>query len=86
MHLFLMYGTFRASTLLPTVMTLRGIKVAPHGIVVGVVSAMMIGLPIFGYGNIKGISIYKTTGSLLTVILSGVIALAVTVKRGVDHG
>ncbi len=84
--LFLMYGTLRASTLLPTILTLKGIRLAPEGIVAGVISAMLIGLPVFGYGNIKGIAICKTAGSLLTVILSGAVALAVIRKRGEDHG
>lgn len=85
-HLFLMYGTLRASTLLPTVLTLRGVRLTPRGIVVGIVSAMAIGLPVFGYGNLKGIAICKTAGSLLTVILSGAVALAVSRRGGVNHG
>lgn len=85
-HLFLMYGTLRASTLLPTIFTLKGIRLAPQGIVAGVITAMAIGLPVFGYGNINGIAIYKTAGSLLTVFLSGAVALAVTRKRGENHG
>ncbi len=85
-HLFLMYGTLRASTLLPTVLTLKGIKLAPQGIVAGVIIAMGIGLPVFGYGNIRGIAIYRTAGSLLTVLLSGAVALIVTQKRGEYHG
>lgn len=85
-HLFLMYGTLRASTLLPTVLTLKGVRLAPRGIVTGVIVAMMIGLPVFGYGNISGIAVYKTTGSLLTVLLSGVVAIVVTRKRGECHG
>ena len=90
-HLFLMYGTLRASTLLPTILTLKGVGLAPQGIVAGVivammVSAMLIGLPVFGYGNIKGIASCKTVGSLLAVILSGVVALAVSRKRGGSHG
>lgn len=84
-HFFLMYGTLRASTLLPTIFTLKGIRMAPRGIAAGVITSMMIGLPVFGYGNIKGNAIYKTIGSLLTVILSGAVALAVTGKRGEDH-
>lgn len=85
-HLFLMYGTLRASTMLPTVLTLKGAKLAPQGIVAGIISAMVIGLPVFGYGNIRGIAIYKTAGSLLTVILSGAVTLAVSGKRGASHG
>ena len=85
-HLFLMYGTFRASTLLPTVFTLRGIKLVPRGIVAGILLSMAVGLPVFGYGNVQGIAVYKTAGSLLTVILSGAVALALSRKRGVGHG
>lgn len=85
-HLFLMYGTLRAATLLPTIFTLKGIELKPQGIVAGIISALIIGLPIFGYGNIQGIAVYKTAGSLLTVILSGVVALAVSRKRGVRNG
>lgn len=85
-HLFLMYGTLRAATLLPTVFTLGGVKLKPHGIMAGIVSALIIGLPVFGYGNIQGIAAYKTAGSLLTVILSGAVALAVSRMRGVNHG
>ncbi len=85
-HLFLMYGTLRASTLLPTVLTLKGVRLKPQGVAAGIISAMAIGLPVFGYGNIKGIAAYKTTGSLLTVILSGGIALAASRKRGENHG
>lgn len=74
-HLFLMYGTLRAATLLPTVFTLKGLKMSPTGIVGGIVASLLIGLPIFAYGNINGIAIYKTMGSLITVILSGTVAL-----------
>lgn len=85
-HLFLMYGTLRAATLLPTVFTLKGIKLTPQGVVAGIISALIIGLPVFGYGNIQGIAAYKTAGSLLTVILSGAVALAISGKRGVRNG
>lgn len=85
-HLFLMYGTLRAATLLPTIFTLKGIELKPRGIVAGIISALIIGLPIFGYGNMQGIAIYKTVGSLLTVILSGAVTLAASRKRGVRNG
>lgn len=85
-HLFLMYGTLRAATLLPTVFTLKGIKLTPNGVIAGIISALIIGLPVFGYGNMHGIAIYKTAGSLLTVILSGAVALVISGKRGVRNG
>lgn len=77
-HLFLMYGTLRAATLLPTVFTLKGIKMKPNAVVEGIVTALLIGLPIFAYGNIQNIAIYKTAGSLITVISSGAVALIVS--------
>lgn len=85
-HLFLMYGTLRAATLLPTILTLKGARITPQGIVAGIISALIVGMPIFAYGNIYGIAIYKTVGSLTTVILSGVIALTVSRKVGYRNG
>lgn len=79
-HLFLFYGTFRASTLLPTIMTLKGINLTGHGVVAGVVAALLIGFPIFAVGNLFGLAVYKTIGSLMTVLLSGIIAVAISRK------
>jgi len=84
-HLFLMYGTLRAATLLPTVFTLKGVRLEAKGVVIGIITALIIGLPVFAYGNIMGIAAYKTAGSLLTVLLSGAVALIVSRKRGVLH-
>ena len=84
-HLFLMYGTLRASTLLPTVFTLWGAELKAEGVVAGIISALVIGLPIFAYGNINGIAAYKTAGSLTTVLLSGIVALLVSRLRGEAH-
>lgn len=80
-HLFLLYGTLRASTLLPTILTLRGIRLNPTGIVMGIITALIIGLPIFAYGNMQGIAIYKTMGSILTVILSGAVSVVWSRRR-----
>ena len=51
-HLFLFYGTLRASTLLPTVMTLKGVRLNAKGIIAGVVTALAVGLPVFAYGSV----------------------------------
>ena len=72
--------------MLPTAFTLGGVRLKPQGVVAGIISALLIGLPVFGYGNIEGIAAYKTAGSLLTVILSGAVALAVSRTGGMDHG
>jgi len=81
-HLFLFYGTLRASTLLPTVITLTDkIKLTGNGVFAGVLCALTIGLPIFAYGNIANIAMYKTLGSLTTVLLSGIISVVVSSRK-----
>ncbi|WP_206458686.1 sodium:solute symporter family protein [Anaerovorax sp. IOR16] len=77
-HLFLFYGTFRATTLLPTVMTLLGKRLSANGVSAGVITSLVVGLPIFAYGSICGLSIWKTLGSLLAVLLAGTVAVLVT--------
>ena len=83
-HLFLMYGTFRASTMLPTIMTLKGVKLTAKGVCWGVILALVLGMPIFAYGNIANIAIAKTIGSLTTVLTSGIAALIIS-KREVQY-
>lgn len=77
-HLFLFYGTLRASTLLPTVCTLRGIKLSEKGVFYGIIASICIGLPIFAVGSICDINVLKIVGSSLSVLLSGVVAWAIT--------
>ncbi len=77
-HLFLIYGAFRASTLLPTIMTLKGVKLTANGVVYGIIITLLVGFPIFAYGTIFDISIYKTIGSVVNVLLSGVAALIIS--------
>lgn len=79
-HLFLFYGTLRASTLLPTIFTLCHKKLTESGVFYGILSSLIIGLPVFAYGSIFNIAIYKTIGSLLTVLLSGIIAIVMSGK------
>lgn len=73
-YLFLFYGTLRASTLLPTVMTLLGKKLTGKGVFIGVLTALCVGLPIFAYGNLAGLPAVKAVGSLTTVLSSGIVA------------
>lgn len=75
-HLFLFYGTLRASTLLPTILTLKGVKLPEKGVYRGIIASICVGLPIFAIGNIFNINGLKIIGSILSVLLSGIIALA----------
>ncbi len=77
-HLFLFYGTFRASTMLPTVMTLKGVKLSAKGVYKGIITALILGMPIFAYGSIANIALLKTIGSLTTVLTSGIAAYIIS--------
>jgi len=77
-YLFLLYGTQRASTLLPTILTLLGKKLTGKGMFYGILTSLVVGLPIFAYGNIAGVAMFRTIGSLTTVLLSAAIALIVS--------
>ena len=80
-HLFLFYGTLRASTLLPTVMTLLGKRLSADGVYAGILTALCVGLPIFACGNLMDIPALKTIGSLTTVLSSGAVALIASRKE-----
>ena len=71
---------FRSSTLLPTALTLLGKRLNANGVFAGIVASLCIGLPVFAAGNIWNIAAYKTAGSLITVLLSGAVALTFSRK------
>ena len=80
-HLFMFYGTLRASTLFITILSLKDKKLTSKGVFIGVLCSMVIGLPIFAYGSLTNNAIYKTIGSLLSVLLSGTIALILSKRE-----
>lgn len=80
-NLFLIYGTLRAATLLPTVMTLLNKKLSSNGVFYGILVSLLAGLPVFAYGTVYNLAIYKTAGSLVTVLAAGIIALFMSRKR-----
>ncbi len=75
LHLFLFYGTLRASTLLPTMIILLIEKVSESGVFWGILTSMIIGLPVFAYGKYTNNIAWIVSGSLLSVFLSGCITL-----------
>lgn len=84
-HMFLIYGTLRATTLMPTVLTLMKAKLIGNGVVAGVVIAMLTGLPVFAYATINNLAVLKTAASLYTVLISGIVAIVVS-QIGDRHG
>lgn len=81
LYLFLFYGTLRASTLLPTVMMLLSTKVRERGVFWGIVTAIVVGLPVFAYGNFAGVLSVKVIGSIFTVLSSGTITYIISKRE-----
>lgn len=74
LYLFLFYGTLRASTFLPTVLSVLSDRTREAAVFWGILLAIGIGLPVFAYGNFTGNVPWTIAGSLLTVLLSGGVA------------
>jgi len=69
LHLFLFYATLRASTFVPTVMTLLWPKLKSRAVFVSVLLSMILGAPLMGLGAvIKNVHV-SVAGSLLTVTI-----------------
>ncbi len=79
--LFLIYGALRATTMLPTVLTLLGCRLNAKGVFWGIMASMLIGLPIFIFGTLNNIAMLKTCGSLCALLLSGVVGLLVSCRK-----
>lgn len=73
--LFLVYGALRATTMLPTVLTLLARPLKAGAVFAGIVSAMLIGIPLFVIGLLGGNVMLQTVGSLCALLLSGLISL-----------
>ncbi|CUQ11593.1 MULTISPECIES: sodium:solute symporter family protein [Anaerotruncus] len=80
--LFLVYGTLRATTMLPTVLTLKGKTLSARGVFAGITASIVIGMPVFVVGTFLGSSTLKTVGCLCAVLLSGIVALATAPRKG----
>lgn len=80
-YLFLFYGTLRSSVMLPTIFAIKGYKMSEKGLYYGIITSLTVGLPLFAIGNLKGIIPMILTGSLFTILASGIMALTVNRKH-----
>lgn len=80
-YLFLFYGTLRSSVMLPTIFAIRGYKMSERGLFYGILVSLIIGLPVFAIGQLNGNLAMILTGSLFTILASGIIALTLKEKR-----
>ena len=74
LYLFLFYGTLRASTLIPTILTIIKGKLSEQGMFYGICLALFVGAPLMAYGNFGGGLHYKVAGAVFTVLSSGIVA------------
>jgi len=74
LYLFLFYGTLRAATFLPTILSLTTNKVSEKGMFWGILVAVLAGLPLFAFGKFNNHQNIAVLGSILTVLSSGCIA------------
>ena len=84
-YLFLFYGTLRSSVMLPTIFAINGKKMSERGLYYGILASLIVGLPIFAYGNLHGNIPLILTGSLLTICTSGIMARLVKDKPTADR-
>lgn len=68
LHLFLFYGTLRASTFLPTILILLKDKVHEAGLYYGILTAMIVGLPLFSFGKFTDSLVWIVWGSVFTLV------------------
>lgn len=74
--LFIIYGTLRASTLIPTLLII-GTKQQfdRRAISAGVIAALVIGLPLSAYGNMTSNVPFVVGGSIAVLVVSGIITV-----------
>ena len=83
LYLFLFYGTLRASTLLPTIITLLSDRVNEKGVFWGILMSISFGLPMFAYAKFTGNVPWIVIGSLFTVLCSGIVTLVMSREKAV---
>ena len=78
-HLFLMYGALRASTLLPTMIVMISEKPLDEaGVFYGVLTSILIGWPLLAYGAFNNDPWITVAGSSIGVLSSGIISYSWT--------
>ncbi len=69
LHLFIFYGTWRASTMIPTILTLYWKDLHRKAVFAAILASLIFGAPIYGWGTYIGNPHLAVSGSLLVLIL-----------------
>lgn len=83
-YLFLFYGTLRSSVMLPTIFAIKGYRMSEKGLFWGIIASLVIGLPLFAVGKLGGNVALIVSGSLLTILLSGIMATVVDRRNAIS--
>jgi Na+/proline symporter len=67
-HLFLFYGTWRASTMIPTIFTLYRDRLNSRAVFVSILGSLMLGAPVYAIGTLLSNPYLAVAGSLTVVI------------------
>jgi len=78
LYLQLLVGSFRAALFIPTILALFWKKLNGKAAFCGILTGMVTGVPIFIYGSVIGNGNISTFGTLLSLVLSGLICLVGT--------
>ena len=68
-HLFLFYGTWRASTMIPTVLSLFWSKLNSQSVFAAILASLIFGAPVYAAGVVLKNPHLSVTGSLLVVLI-----------------
>lgn len=82
-YLFLFYGTLRSSVMLPTIFAIKGYRMSEKGLFWGIIASLAVGLPTFAVGKLGGNVALIVSGSLLTILLSGVMATTIDRRNAI---
>jgi len=82
-HLWWIFNTIAACVMVPTVLSLFWNKLSERGVVYGVVTAFVVGIPLFVYGNIINDAVWIVGSSLFIVGVSTLFCLVLPKKQPV---
>lgn len=74
-HLFLFYGTWRASTMIPTILTLYWSRLNSNSVFLAILGSLLFGAPIYAMGTYLNRPHLSVAGSLMVVIIGLMVCL-----------
>jgi len=83
-HLWWVFNSIAACIAIPTVLSLYWDRVSAKGIFIGVLVALVVGVPVFIYSNIIGNALLVVLSTLFIIVVSGFFCVVMPRKRAWD--